>query len=148
MVVKNKSIQCECTRVKGKQENVPPRSVKERLGIPNMVPPNSNKVLNLVQPKAENASEEGEGALTEKTANSFTKNNLKKDVISDKAQAVAAIKKTQEILAVKEKLKKNQEEKRKEALKLTQNLRKRKQELLEKQLAQQKLLIDKMEKSK
>lgn len=61
--------------------------------------------------------------------------------------AVAAIKRGQELLAAKEKLKKNQEEKRREAVKLTQDLRKRKQELLEKQLAQQKLLIDKMEKT-
>lgn len=65
----------------------------------------------------------------------------------NKAQEVAAIKKTQEMLAVKEKLKKNQEENRKEALKLTQNLRKRKQELLEKQVAHQKLLIEKLEKT-
>lgn len=64
-----------------------------------------------------------------------------------KAQAAMAIKKGQELLAAKEKLKKNQEEKRKEALKITHDLRKRKQELLEKQLAQQKLLIEKMEKS-
>lgn len=110
-----------------------------------MVAPNSNKVLNLVQPKAENAPEEIENG-TEKTPNSFTKNNLVKKEPS-KAQAVAAIKKGQEMLAVKEKLKKNQEEQRKEALKLTQNLRKRKQELLEKQLAQQKVLIEKLEKS-
>ncbi|KAK5638531.1 hypothetical protein RI129_012826 [Pyrocoelia pectoralis] len=105
----------------GKQENVPPRSIKDRLGVPNTVPPNSNKVLNLVQPKADNTT-------TDETA-------------------AAAIKKGQELLAAKEKLKKNQEEKRKEALKITQDLRKRKQELLEKQLAQQKLLIDKVEKT-
>lgn len=110
-----------------------------------MVAPNSNKVLNLVQPKADNVSEETEGTVEDKSVNNYSKNNIKKE--GNKAQAVAAIKKGQEMLAVKEKLKKNQEEQRKEALKLTQNLRKRKQELLEKQLAQQKLLIDKLEKS-
>lgn len=130
----------------GKQENVPPRSVKDRLGVPNVVPPNSNKVLNLVQPKADNTVPEETENGTEKLPNSFTKNNVVKKEPS-KAQAVAAIKKGQEMLAVKEKLKKNQEEQRKEALKLTQNLRKRKQELLEKQLASQKVLIKKLEES-
>lgn len=59
---------------------------------------------------------------------------------------VLAIKKTQEMLAVKETLKKKQEEKRKEALKLTADLRKRKQELLDKQLIEMKQLIDRAEK--
>lgn len=59
---------------------------------------------------------------------------------------VLAIKKTQEMLAVKETLKKKQEEKRKEAIKLTADLRKRKQELLDKQLIEMKQLIDRAEK--
>ncbi|XP_071442055.1 RNA-binding protein 26 isoform X2 [Hetaerina americana] len=63
-----------------------------------------------------------------------------------KAQVAAAIKKSQEILAAKEAWKKKQEENRKEALKMNANLRKRKQELVEKQLAQQKILIEKLEK--
>ncbi|KAF5283114.1 hypothetical protein FQA39_LY17421 [Lamprigera yunnana] len=126
----------------GKQENVPPRSVKDRLGVPNTVPPNSNKVLNLVQPKADGSDE----VVDEKK--SLTKNNINPATKEEtKVQAAAAIKKGQELLAAKEKLKKNQEEKRKEALKITQDLQKRKQELLEKQLAQQKLLIEKMEKT-
>ncbi|KAK4878106.1 hypothetical protein RN001_010612 [Aquatica leii] len=126
----------------GKQENVPPRSVKDRLGVPNTVPPNANKVLNLVQPKADNAEDAANEKInsTKNSVNSVTKEETK-------VQAAAAIKKGQELLAAKEKLKKNQEEKRKEALKITQDLRKRKQELLEKQLAQQKLLIEKMEKT-
>ncbi|XP_047097750.1 zinc finger protein swm isoform X6 [Schistocerca piceifrons] len=61
-------------------------------------------------------------------------------------EAAAAIKKTQDMLAVKEILKKKHEEKRKEAMKLTADLRKRKQELLEKQLAEQKSLIERLEK--
>ncbi|XP_021927945.1 RNA-binding protein 26-like isoform X3 [Zootermopsis nevadensis] len=107
----------------GKQENVPPPrpSVKERLGVPN--PVCNNKVLNTLQPKASLA--------------------LQSEAVE---KAAAAIKKTQEILAVKETLKKKQEEKRKEALKLTADLRKRKQDLLDKQLAQQKLLIERLEK--
>lgn len=127
----------------GKQENVPPRSVKERLGLPTNVLPNSNKVLNLVQPKADNSVNNNESDSENKHVNKQPE--VKKEEI--KAQAAAAIKKNQELLAAKEKLKKNQEEKRKEALKITHDLRKRKQELLEKQLAQQKLLIEKLEKS-
>lgn len=118
------------------------------MGLPNTVPPNSNKVLNLVQPKADGAED---GIVAEKPQqNNFTKSNILTPASREdtKAQAAAAIKKGQELLAAKEKIKKNQEEKRKEALKLTQDLRKRKQELLEKQLAQQKLLIEKMEKGK
>lgn len=58
----------------------------------------------------------------------------------------AVFKKNQEIRAVKETLKKKQEEKRKEAIKLTADLRKRKQELLDKHLKEQKLLIERLEK--
>lgn len=60
---------------------------------------------------------------------------------------VLAIKKTQEMLAVKETLKKKQEEKRKEAIKITADLRKRKQELLDKQLSEMKTLIERAEKN-
>jgi RNA-binding protein 26 len=122
----------------GKQENVPPRSVKDRLGVPTIVPPNTNKVLNLVQPRADNVTEGG-GEAQEKNKPVVNKEE-------NKAQAAAAIKKNQELLAAKEKLKKNQDEQRKEVLKIKNNLRKRKQELLEKQLSQQKILIEKMEK--
>lgn len=125
--------------IKGKQENVPPRSVKDRLGVSAIVPPNTNKVLNLVQPRADNTTE------NETTQDKNTKTGNKEET---KAQAAAAIKKNQELLAAKEKLKKNQDEQRKEVLKIKNNLRKRKQELLEKQLSQQKILIEKMEKCK
>lgn len=104
----------------------------------NLVPPKTNDTQEQ-QPQNETPEEKSQ------INSGFTKNNLKKE--GNKAQEVAAIKKTQEMLAVKEKLKKNQEENRKEALKLTQNLRKRKQELLEKQVAHQKLLIEKLEKT-
>lgn len=43
---------------------------------------------------------------------------------------------------------KNKDEQRKEVLKIQSDLRKRKQELLDKQLSQQKILIEKMSKCK
>lgn len=68
-------------------------------------------------------------------------------VVPTREDKVLAIKKSQEILAAKETLKKKQEEKRKEALKLTADLRKRKQELLDKHLIELRALIDKAEKN-
>ncbi|XP_025074797.1 RNA-binding protein 26 isoform X1 [Pogonomyrmex barbatus] len=70
-----------------------------------------------------------------------------KAIVPSREDKVLAIKKTQEILAAKETLKKKQEEKRKEALKLTADLRKRKQELLDKHLIELRALIDKAEKN-
>lgn len=67
--------------------------------------------------------------------------------ISTRESKVQAIKKTQEILAAKENLKKKQEEKRKEAIKLTADLRKRKQELLDKHLIEIRALIERAEKN-
>ncbi|XP_044739465.1 RNA-binding protein 26 [Chrysoperla carnea] len=156
----------------GKQENVPPRSVKERLGGQQVtnVSSNTHKVLNMVQPKANTT---GTGTTPTTTAQSdgnsnsneeenTDKNNMvvnntakslyfipsaKKEMLADnRAQQNAAIKKSQEILAFKEQVKKKQEERRKEAAQLTQDLIKRKQELLDKQLTQQKVLLDKLEK--
>ncbi|KAJ9594957.1 hypothetical protein L9F63_013741, partial [Diploptera punctata] len=134
----------------GKQENVPPPrpSVKERLGVPN--PVSNSKVLNTVQPKASVANQPEEKEYHHERA--LKKQETPPPVVSTstaqenaKAQAaVAAIKKNQEILAVKETLKKKQEEKRKEAIKLTADLRKRKQALLDRQLDQQKQLIERL----
>ncbi|XP_044763327.1 zinc finger protein swm [Coccinella septempunctata] len=129
----------------GKQENVPPRPVKERLGVNQVLPSNTNKVLNLVQPKAEEPGLIPPGSETADVKNNLPENTqINKE--EAKAQAAANIKKSQELLAAKEKLKKNQDDKRKEVMKINQDLRKRKQELLEKQLSQQKILIEKMEK--
>lgn len=135
----------------GKQENVPPqaRSVKDRLGVPGAnVPPNSNKVLNLLQPKVDdvNVVENQENADKNTTNNSIKSTTQLINKEETKAQATAAIKKNQELLATKEKLKKNQDEQKKEMLKIKSDLRKRKQELLEKQLSQQRILLEKMEK--
>ncbi|XP_060533115.1 zinc finger protein swm [Cylas formicarius] len=119
-----------------KQENVPPpaqqRPVKDRLGGGPVVVPNSNKVLNLVQPKADDADkEEAKPEITKEET---------------KAQATVAIKKNQDLIAAQVKVNKNKDEQRKEVLKIQSDLRKRKQELLDKQLSQQKILIDKMSK--
>ncbi|XP_034233762.1 zinc finger protein swm isoform X2 [Thrips palmi] len=107
-----------------KQENLPPMkpSVKDRLGA--QVPPMQVKVMNAkVAPQ-----------LTE-------------EEIEEQAAAAAAMKaKLQEVAVAKQNLKKKQEEKRREALQITADLRKRKQDLLEKQLDQQKQLIQRLEK--
>lgn len=98
---------------------------------------------NVEKPENANAN-----ATSKMTVYVPTKKEMPTTPVDTKALANAAIVKGQEILAAKEQLKKKHEEKRKEAIKITQDLRKRKQELLEKQLAQQKLLIEKLEKSK
>ncbi|XP_066991429.2 RNA-binding protein 26 isoform X2 [Anabrus simplex] len=153
--------------LQGKQENVPPPrpSVKERLGVPN--PIQSTKVLNTLQPKATLPQQQEPIEKVIMSGNNLTKTvyiptalkkaeSLPAPVVApspvsavheaNKAIAAAVIKKSQEMLAVKETLKKKQEEKRKEAIKLTADLRKRKQELLDKQLVQQKQLIERLEK--
>lgn len=60
-------------------------------------------------------------------------------------QQVEAIMKAQEMLAAQENLRKAQEEKKKEAIKLMHNLKSRKGEMLREQLEQQKKLINKLE---
>lgn len=162
-VLNNRFIKVFWHQNDGKQENTPPvqRSVKDRLG--NSTPPqmvlNPNKVLNLVQPKADNMNDDKSADKTNNNApvgqvsagQPFQKNNVyipPKNAADTKAQANAAIKKGQEILMAKEQLKKKQEEKRKEAVKLTHDLLKRKQDLLDKQLKQQHVLIDKLSKGK
>lgn len=129
----------------GKQENVPPahqRSVKDRLGGTSPVPPNTNKVLNLVQPKAdENPGDSPPLTEDELKLKAVTKEESKKE-------ANEAIKKNQELIATQVKVKKNQDVQRKQVLKIQSDLRKKKQELLDKQLSQQKVLIEKMEKRK
>ncbi|KAL1500976.1 hypothetical protein ABEB36_006386 [Hypothenemus hampei] len=122
-----------------KQENVPPvqqGSVKDRIGVP--VPPNSNKVLNLVQPKAD-VNETGDKKNEDAKPQELSKEETK-------AQATAAIKKNQDLLAAQAKMHKNKDEQRKEVMKIQSDLIKRKQDLLDKQLSQQKVLIEKMSK--
>lgn len=119
-----------------------PRSVKDRLGGQGIVAPNTNKVLNLVQPRAE--ANNGAADSDPEKAKPATKEEKEET----KAQATAAIKKNQELLAAQAKVNKNKDVQRKEVLKIQSDLRKRKQELLEKQLSQQKVLIEKMEKCK
>ena len=66
----------------------------------------------------------------------------------EREKAVAAILKSQEILAAKEALKKKEEEQQRERTKLQLVLQRRKQELLDKQLKQQWVLIERLEKNK
>ncbi|KAK3920131.1 Zinc finger protein swm [Frankliniella fusca] len=154
----------------GKQENVPPMkpSVRDRLGaqVPNM----QVQVLNTkVTPQLTEEEIEEQVMMS---GNSLTKTLFIKKEVSpapaptpvlasaqvNKAQAVAKLqaqqaaaaaamkKKMQEVAAAKQNIKKKQEEKRREAMQITADLRKRKQELLEKQLDQQKQLIQRLEK--
>lgn len=148
--------------------------MKERLGGQQVtnVSSNTHKVLNMVQPKANTpgtgttptTTAQSDGNSNSNEEENTDKNNMvvnntakslyfipsaKKEMLADnRAQQNAAIKKSQEILAFKEQVKKKQEERRKEAAQLTQDLIKRKQELLDKQLTQQKVLLDKLEKGK
>ena len=113
-------------------ENVPPSakglSVKERLGG------GGQRVLG----QSQTTTVLDEAAMKEAT-------EAKE---KEREKAVAAIKRSQEILAAKEALKKKQEEQKREATKLQVDLQRRKQELLDKQLQQQRVLIEKLEKNK
>ncbi|CAL8104757.1 unnamed protein product [Orchesella dallaii] len=72
----------------------------------------------------------------------------KMETPQEKLQAVEAIRKSQELLAAQENLKKLQEQKKQEVLKMSNDLRKRKQTMMEEQIEQQKKLIAKFEHSK
>lgn len=63
-------------------------------------------------------------------------------------QAIAAIKKNQEVLQAKAQMKKNAENRKLEAMSKIKELSRSKQELLEKQMAEQKKLISKIEEKK
>ncbi|XP_014487281.1 PREDICTED: RNA-binding protein 26 isoform X3 [Dinoponera quadriceps] len=124
----------------GAIENVPPGcrpSVKERLGAAVTLPAKAED--NEYVPTRRSSEEQ----ITQ----TLIPTSPKTIVVATRDDKVLAIKKTQEILAAKETLKKKQEEKRKEALKLTADLRKRKQELLDKHLIELRALIEKAEKN-
>ncbi|KAL1117905.1 hypothetical protein AAG570_004218 [Ranatra chinensis] len=74
-------------------------------------------------------------------------NNLQPSAIVQQEEKVVAdaLKKKEEEEIIKEKKKKQEEARKQQGLKLNADLRKRKQELLEKQLNQQKLLINRLE---
>ena len=67
---------------------------------------------------------------------------------SKKAATIAAIKRNQEVLELQAKMKKEADVKKTEAIKMTDELRKSKQELLEKLIEEQKKIILKMEEKK
>jgi len=112
--------------------------VKERLGAAVPVPTKTED--NEYVPTRRSTEEQVTQTLVPTSPKASAIANTRED-------KVLAIKKTQEILAAKETLKKKQEEKRKEAIKLTADLRKRKQELLDKHLIELRALIDKAEKN-
>ncbi|XP_012539227.1 RNA-binding protein 26 isoform X1 [Monomorium pharaonis] len=124
----------------GAIENVPPGcrpSVKERLGAAVTLPTKTE----------DNEYVPTRRSTEEQITQTLVPTSPKAVVVPTREDKVLAIKKTQEILAAKETLKKKQEEKRKEAIKLTADLRKRKQELLDKHLIELRVLIDKAEKN-
>ncbi|XP_072760590.1 RNA-binding protein 26 isoform X2 [Anoplolepis gracilipes] len=124
----------------GAIENVPPGcrpSVKERLGAAVTLPAKAE----------DNEYVPTRRSTEEQVTQTLVPTSPKAAVVPTREDKVLAIKKTQEILAAKETLKKKQEEKRKEAIKLTADLRKRKQELLDKHLIELRILIDKAEKN-
>ncbi|XP_012221263.1 RNA-binding protein 26 isoform X2 [Linepithema humile] len=124
----------------GAIENVPPGcrpSVKERLGA----------AVTLPAKVEDNEYVPTRRSTEEQVSQTSVPTSPKAAVVPTREDKVLAIKKTQEILAAKETLKKKQEEKRKEAIKLTADLRKRKQELLDKHLIELRVLIDKAEKN-
>ncbi|KAL0099310.1 hypothetical protein PUN28_020108 [Cardiocondyla obscurior] len=124
----------------GAIENVPPGcrpSVKERLGAAVPLPAKTD----------DNEYVPTRRSTEEQVTQTLVPTSPKAAVVPTREDKVLAIKKTQEILAAKETLKKKQEEKRKEAIKITADLRKRKQELLDKHLIELRALIDKAEKN-
>jgi len=134
-----------------KQENVAPlnrTSAKERLGAPVVNPTmNSSPASSNQEPKSEVEKVFISGTNITKTVyiptameKKLVKADPKKMIITTNYPS------TQEMQIARESLKKKQEEKRKEALKLTQHLCKRKHDLIEKLLCHQKELIEKLEK--
>ncbi|KAH0549781.1 hypothetical protein KQX54_014028 [Cotesia glomerata] len=139
-------------------ENVPPGcrpSVKERLGaaVPLSIKLDDNEYVptrrsNDDQQENERAPQQQQQEQHPQQKQQQQQEKQKnKTIASTREEKVYAIKKTQEILAVKETLKKKQEQKRKEVIKITADLRKRKQELLDKNLMEIRTLIEKAEKN-
>ncbi|XP_014259670.1 RNA-binding protein 26 isoform X6 [Cimex lectularius] len=129
-----------------KQENIPPAtrpSVLERLGAP------PSKVLNNIQLSAIQQQEEKVTLVNNSLSktlyipSAMKKEHANMDIQTENKEQIntEVKKKLEEITAAKKK----QEEARKAGIKLNADLRKRKQELLEKQLNQQKLLIQRTE---
>ncbi|XP_073990355.1 zinc finger protein swm isoform X3 [Rhodnius prolixus] len=119
-------------------------SALDRLGAP------PTKVLNNIQPSAVQQAEKVTLVNNNLSKTLYIPSAMKKETI---AQALSVENKEQINEELKKKLeevsvaKKKQEEARKAGIKLNADLRKRKQELLDKQLNQQKLLIQRMETS-
>lgn len=141
-----------------KQENnlspVKKLSAKERLGMP--INKASSEEFNSTTPvPVPHSNDDNEkSTVIMATSGSLSKTvfnpaALKKSNISlNVSNAAVSQAKVQQIVTAQENIKKKQEEQRKEAMKINADLQKRKQVLLQKQIQQQKLLIDKLEKNK
>jgi RNA-binding protein 26 len=124
-------------------------SVKERLGESaplslgdKVTVLGSTITKTIVNTEATSSKEEGEAKPVEESEEMTVEKETKK------AAAIAAIKKNQEVLELKAKMKKEADLKKVDALKKTDELRKSKQDLLEKLIDEQKKLILKMEEKK
>ncbi|XP_015113241.1 RNA-binding protein 26 isoform X1 [Diachasma alloeum] len=141
----------------GAIENVPPAgcrpSVKERLGaaVPLPVKSEDTEYVPTRRPTEESSqtppAPQPQPQVSQSLVPPVQRTQSTAPPPPTREDRVLAIKKTQEILAAKETLKKKQEEKRKEAIKITADLRKRKQELLDKNLIEIRSLIEKAEKN-
>nr|CAD7610691.1 unnamed protein product [Timema genevievae] len=132
-----------------KPETLLPRpSVKERLGVPIPSDLRTSVQTNISEKPLEKVIMSG-NTLTKTlyipTALKKQNSAVTSSILNSRIQAAAAAKKSLEFRVVKETLKKRQEEKRKQAMKLTTDLRKRKQLLITRQLGEQKFLVKKLE---
>nr|CAD7266537.1 unnamed protein product [Timema shepardi] len=132
-----------------KPETLVPRpSVKERLGVPIPGDLRTSVQTNISEKPLEKVIMSG-NTLTKTlyipTALKKQNSAVTSSILNSRIQAAAAVKKSLEFRVVKETLKKRQEEKRKQAMKLTTDLRKRKQLLITRQLGEQKFLVKKLE---
>ena len=133
----------------GAIENVPPGtrpSIKERLGASMSMPskPDDNEYIPTRRPIDQQEQTDQQQKVTQSLVPSVPKPPIvPTPTAPTREDKVLAIMKTQELLATKETLKK----KHKEAIKFTADLRKRKQELLDKQLVEIRALIERAEKN-
>ena len=121
-------------------------SVKDRLGesTNERVTADGKTITKTIVNKEASAKDSTEQAKD--SAEALEEANAIKE--NKKAAAIAAIKKNQEVLEMKAKLRKEADVKKVEAVKKTEELRKSKQQLLEKLIDEQKKLILKMEEKK
>lgn len=136
----------------GKQENVPPVRVpaKERLGAPVVAQQSQNITLTNTPREIEKVVLSG-SSLTKTVYIPTVLNKSEAQIVENNKPTLGptlnqTLKKRQEIEVAKEIIKKKREEKQKEALRMSQQIMKKNQDLIEKLLGEQKLLIERIEK--